>query len=169
MDVMTAFYLPLMFLFSVTGPAPRAPKPVMLPPSVNACDMVTRPDVEQALGRHILEAGWKVKSSRQRCDYQAAGGQVTIRMEHSTAVLDPKTEFSALKKTFPGSKARELAGMGAPAMLLDLPDAGTQVFVIDGEHRYLLVSILGFGDPARVSKAAERLAREAFKRSAREQ
>ena len=50
---------------------------------------------------------------------------------------------------------------------LDLPDAGTQVFVIDGEHRYLLVSILGFGDPARVSKAAERLAREAFKRSAR--
>jgi hypothetical protein len=168
MDLMTAaFYLPLMLLFSVTGPAPRASKPVFPPLSVHACDMVTKPDVEQALGRHLLKAGWKIQSSHRRCDYQAEGGQVTIRLEHSTAPLDPKIEFTALKKTFPGSRAKELAGMGAPAMLLDLPDAGTQVFVIDGEHRYLLVSILGFGDPARVSKAAERLAREAFKRAAR--
>jgi hypothetical protein len=168
MDVMSlTFFLPLMVMFSATGPVPRAPKPVTLLPVINACDVVTKPDVEEALGRHMLEAGWQVRSTRERCDYQAEGGQVTIRLEHSSAVLDPKTEFSALKKTFPGSHARELAGLGVPAMLLDLPDAGTQVFIIDGEHRYLLVSILGFGDPARVSKAAEQLAREAFKRSAR--
>ena len=168
MDVMSpTFFLPLFVLFSATGPVPRAPKPVLLAPSTSACDVVTRPDVEEALGRHLLEAGWQVHSTHERCDYRAEGGQVTIRLEHSTAVLDAKAEFTALKKTFPGSHARELAGMGAPAMLLDLPDAGTQVFVIDGEHRYLLVSILGFGDPARVSKAAEQLAREAFKRSAR--
>jgi hypothetical protein len=90
---------------------------------------------------------------------------VTIRLEHSSVALDPKTEFAALKKTFPGSHARELSGMGAPAMLLDLPDAGTQVFVIDGQHHFLLVSVLGFGDPGVVSKAAERLAREALKRA----
>jgi hypothetical protein len=162
-----ALLLPLTVLFSATGPAPRAPKPVPMFHAINACDVVTKPDVEEALGRHLLEAGWQVRSTHERCDYQAGGGQVTIRLEHSTAALDPKTEFTALKKTFPGSHARELAGLGAPAMLLDLPDAGTQVFVIDGEHRYLLVSILGFGDPSRVSKAAERLAREAFKRTAR--
>jgi hypothetical protein len=168
MNVMSVtFFLPWLVLFSTTGPTPPAPKPVALLPVINACDVVTKPDVEQALGRHILEAGWQVRSTHERCDYQAEGGQVTIRLEHSAAVLNPKTEFTALKKTFPGSHSRELAGLGAPAMLLDLPDAGTQVFVIDGEHRYLLVSILGFGDPARVSKAAERLAREAFKRSAR--
>jgi hypothetical protein len=168
MNVMSlTFLLPLTLLFSTTGPTPRTPKPVSLFPVINACDVVTRPDVEKALGRHMLEAGWQVRSTHERCDYQAQGGQVTIRLEHSAAVLDPKTEFTALKKTFPGSRARELAGLGAPAMLLDLPEAGTQVFVIDGEHRYLLVSILGFGDPARVSKAAEQLAREAFKRTAR--
>jgi hypothetical protein len=162
-----ALGLSLGFLSLTTGPVQRPPKPIQFSPAVKVCDVVTMPDVEQALGRHMLEAGWTTKSSRERCDYQAEGGQVSIRLEHSGAVLDPKVEFEALKNTFPGSRARELSDMGAPAMLLDLPDAGTQVFVIDGEHRYLLVSILGFGDPARVSKAAEQLAREAFKRSAR--
>ena len=161
------FFLHLMVMFSTTGPVPRAPKPLSFFLAINACDVVTKPDVEEALGRHLLEAGWQVQSTHERCDYRAEGGQVTIRLEHSIAVLDAKTEFTALKKTFPGSRARDLAGMGAPAMLLDLPNAGTQVFVIDGEHHYLLVSILGFGDPARVSKAAEQLAREAFRRSPR--
>jgi hypothetical protein len=155
-----------MTLFSVPTPTPRPTQPVA-PKVLMACDVVTKPDVELALGRHLLEAGWQVRSTRERCDYQAAGGQVTIRLENSSVALDPRTEFAALKNTFPGSQARELQGLGAPAMLLDLPEAGTQVFVIDGEHRYLLVSILGFGDPGRVSQAAERLAREAFKRTSR--
>ena len=161
-----ALVLSLGFVSLATGPVQRPPRPIQFSQPVNVCDVVTKPDVEHALGRHILEAGWTTKSSKERCDYQAEGGQVSIRLEHSATVLNPKAEFEALKHTFPGSRARELLDMGAPAMLLDLPDAGTQVFVIDGEHRYLLVSILGFGDPARVSKAAEQLAREVFKRSA---
>ena len=165
MSVALVLPLSIGLLFSATGSVSQPPKPIQFLRAINVCDVVTRPDIEHALGRHMLEAGWTTKSSRERCDYQADGGQVSIRLEHSSAVLVPKIEFEALKNTFPGSHARELSGMGAPAMLLDLPDAGTQVFVIDGEHRYLLVSILGFGDPARVSKAAEQLAREAFKRS----
>jgi hypothetical protein len=161
-----ALYLPLAISFSTDG-ARQVPKP--LPPLrvVNVCEVVTKPDVELALGRHLVGAGWTTRSSRERCDYQAEGGQVTIRLEHSATTLDPKTEFAALKKAFRGSHARQLAGMGAPAILLDLPEAGTQVFVIEGDHRYLLVSILGFGDAAKVSKAAELLARQAFQRAAR--
>jgi hypothetical protein len=162
-----ALFLPLAISFSTDVTVRQVPK--LAPPArvVSVCEVVTKPDVELALGRHLMGGGWTTRSSRERCDYQAEGGQVTIRLEHSSTTLDPKSEFAALKKTFPGSHARELAGMGAPAMLLDLPDAGTQVFVIDGEHRYLLVSILGFGDAAKVSKAAELLARQAFERAAR--
>lgn len=162
-----AFLIPLAMMFTVTSPGPRTPKAEWIPPVLNACDVVTRPQVEEALGRHILEAGWTVHSTHARCEYQAQGGQISIRLENSATPLDPKAEFEALMKTFPGSHTRLLTGLGAPAILLDLPDAGTQVFVIDGEHRYLLVSILGFGDADRVSKAAERLAREAFKRTTR--
>ena len=85
----------LLSLSLATGPVPQSPKPIQFPQPVNVCEVVTKPDVEHALGRHMLtEQGVGTESRLAReCDYQAAGGQVTIRLEHSSAALDPKVEF----------------------------------------------------------------------------
>ena len=46
---------------------------------------------------------------------------------------------------------------------LDVAGAGTQLHVIRGRD-YLMISILGFGDAAQVSNAADRLAKIALRR-----
>ena len=55
-------------------------------------------------------------------------------------------------------------GFGGTAFFLDIAGAGTQLHIVRGDRNYLLVSVLGFGEAARVSRAAERMARKALGR-----
>jgi hypothetical protein len=48
--------------------------------------------------------------------------------------------------------------------LLEIGDSGAQVHVIRGEHDYLMVSVLGLGNAARVAEIAEALASKALAR-----
>jgi hypothetical protein len=156
-----AFYLPLVSLLSsLNHPAPKVEPP--LTAVVNVCDVQIQRQVEEATAAYTLKARWDLVS-RERCEYLAEGGRITIRSGHSTQPLSAKFEFSALKQAFPDARAREVSSIGAPALVLDLPDSGTQVFALTGEHDYLMVSILGFGDSSHISQTAERLARAALR------
>jgi hypothetical protein len=159
-----ALYLPLVSLFSTFSPQVHAPRPSVA--VVNVCDAVTRRAVEDAVASYTMRARWDLLS-RERCEYLADEGRVTIRYGHSHQALDVKSELAALKKAFPDSKARMVSTVAAPAILLDIRDSGAQVFAVAGDHDYVMVSILGFGESAHISETAQRLARSAMNGVAR--
>jgi hypothetical protein len=47
---------------------------------------------------------------------------------------------------------------------MDIPNAGTQLHIVDGGSQHLMVSILGFGDASKVSGVAVQIARKAMTR-----
>lgn len=75
-----------------------------------------------------------------------------------------EAEIAGLKASIPESVIRKARGLGKRAFFLDIPGAGTQLYVINGDSDFLMVSVLGFGEAAQVSPAAESLARKALGR-----
>jgi hypothetical protein len=147
----------LLLLMFAGSTAPLVKKPTA-PLNLTVCEAVTRQQVEAALERKVWAGEWQVRSAPDRCDYQVDGGQITIRSEHSDTILEPKREFSGLRESFPEANIREFSLNDSPAMLLELPHTGVQVFVIPTSRQYVMVSILGFGESPRISEAARRLA-----------
>ncbi len=98
------------------------------------------------------------------CDYAAGNGQVTVTLQRLAAKLDLPFEMKGLKAVAPKGRVREAAGMGTVAFFLDIPGAGTQLHVLRGERDYVMVSVLGFGEPEEVAAAAEAMARNALAR-----
>jgi hypothetical protein len=132
--------------------------------AVTACAAVTRPEVEQALGQSVLEGKEQTAATESTCDYTGVYGQVTVTIQKLPANPDIAAEIESLKQSIPGATVRNAGGLGPRAFFLDIKGAGTQLHVVRGERNYLLVSVLGFGEAAQVSAAAERLARTALDR-----
>jgi hypothetical protein len=105
-----------------------------------------------------------VEGLASTCDYSRRHGQVSVTVQSLQQKLNLEPEIAALKESFPDSAIREATGLGARAFFLDIPGAGTQLYVIQGDSNFLMVSILGFGEAAQVSPAAEALARKALGR-----
>jgi hypothetical protein len=121
-------------------------------------------DLESALGRRFRRGLEESRGAESTCDYGTGNGQVSITLQRLSAKLDIPAEIESLKESIPESKARMAPGLGSVAFFLDIEGAGTQLHVIRDERDYVMVSILGFGDAAQVSAAAERLARAALGR-----
>jgi hypothetical protein len=131
---------------------------------VSACAAVTKTDVFQALGVAVEKDRETVEGPASTCDYYRWHGQVSVTVRSFEKKLNLDPEIAALKESFPDSAIREATGLGARAFFLDIPGAGTQLYVIQGDSSFLMVSILGFGEAAQVSPAAEALARKALGR-----
>ena len=155
MDLMT----PLLLLLAASTPAP---KPALKPLAPLApCEIVTNADVRQAFRRPF----GKGSADASSCEYAAFDHQVVaIKMKHSIARLEVRTEMVTLRKAFPEARMRDAKGFAAPAFFLDLPGVGTQLFVIRGEHDFLLVSVMGLGEPKKVAPAAAQVAKIALDR-----
>jgi hypothetical protein len=125
---------------------------------------VTAADLERALGRRFGHGREESHGAESTCDYGAGNGQVSITIQRLNAKVDIATEIESLKTNIPESMVRMISGLGSTAFFLDIAGAGTQLHAIKGERDYVMVSILGFGDAAAVSTAAERLARAALGR-----
>lgn len=141
-----------------SGVQPGPPKPV------SACVAVTRADIQEALGQSVAKGEEQTDDLESTCDYAGAYGQVTITIRRLAEKLNIPAEKENLVKTIPESKVRDVEGIGTRAFFLDITGAGTQLHVIRGDHEYLLVSVLGFGDAEQVSAAAKRIARKALDR-----
>jgi hypothetical protein len=135
--------------------------------AVSACGIVTRADVEKALGRPVSPGEERADGSETSCDFSSGGGQVTVTLHRLAAKLDLGAELANLKAAFPEARLRTEAGIGTQAYFLDIDEAGTQLHVLRGEAEYLLVSILGFGEPGDVAPSARSIARLALTRLAR--
>ena len=103
-------------------------------------------------------------AGQSTCDYASEKGQVTVTVHHSTAKLDVAAEVAALKAAIPEAKLRDAPGLGVRAFFLDIPGAGTQLHNPCSDSDYLMISVLGFGNPADVAAQTEKLARRALAR-----
>ena len=129
--------------------------------AVAPCQVVTHQEVQQAFKRPFA----KGSEDPNACEYTAIGEQVVaIKMQHSAAKLDLQAEQLTLRKAFPEARVRDAVGLGSAAFFLDLPGIGTQLFVIRGEHDFLLVSVMGLGEAKKVANPARAIAKLALDR-----
>ena len=147
-------------LYAANQNAPA--RPVTSQP-LNACALVTRFEVEQAIGRRFSEGKEESERRSSNCDYSAKGALVSITIQRLAAKPDLAAEITALKKEIPEGVVREARDFPR-AFYLDVPEAGTQLHIINDRNEYLMISILGFGDPSQVSATALELARKAMRR-----
>jgi len=133
------------------------------PKAVSACLALTRWDVQFALGRSVGRAQEETSASSSTCDYSTDRGRVTVTLQRLDRDPELASEIAALKSEIEGATARPASAVGPVAFFLDIAGAGTQLHVIRGRE-YLLVSVLGFGEAARVSRAVEKMARVAMSR-----
>ena len=153
----------LLLLFAA-GTRPGVP-PATTPKlkAMTACLAVTRADVEMALGRRVGKAQEELRATESTCDYASAHGQVTVTLQRLQAEPDLPAEMAAMQREIADSSVRPGPALGTGAFFLDIAGAGTQLHVMRGRE-YLLVSVLGFGEGAAVSAAAEQMARAALGR-----
>ena len=138
------------------------PRPIEAP----ACAIVTRVDVEDALGVRVSVGKEEIEGRSSNCDYAAGGGMVSITVQRLGAKPNLAVESAAMGKEIPQSVIREAPEFPL-SFYLDIPEAGTQLHIITPNNEHLMVSILGFGEAPRVSGAAARMARRGLARLAR--
>jgi hypothetical protein len=126
--------------------------------------VVTKADVVKALGLSVERGEAEEQESVSTCSYSRQHGLVSVTLQRLQKKLNLAVEIAALKASIPDSTIREANGLGERAFFLDMPGAGTQLYVIHGDSDFLMVSVLGFGEPSSVSPAAESLARKALGR-----
>lgn len=150
--------LVLIFLAASTPPPKALPKG---PSRILPCELVTNLEVRRAFKRPFASGVADATS----CEYTALEQQVVaIKMQHSAARINVQAEMVTLRKAFPDARLRDAAGLGGPAFFLDLPGIGTQLFVIRGDHDFLLISVMGLGEAKRVAGGARQIARIALDR-----
>jgi len=148
--------------FAFYGASSSLPKPALKPPTAIApCQVVAHQEVQQAFKRMFAKGTEDANS----CEYTAIGDQtVAIKMQHSARKLDVQAEMLTLRKAFPEARMRDAAGLGTAAFFLDLPGIGTQLFVIRGDHDFLLVSVMGLGEAKKISNPTRQIAKLALDR-----
>ncbi len=125
---------------------------------------MTAAELEHELGRRFGRGQEESRGAESTCDYGAGNGQVSITIQRLSGKPDIAAEIESLKRNIEDSSVRMVSGIGSAAFFLDIAGAGTQLHAIRDDRDYVMVSILGFGDAAQVSPAAERLARAALGR-----
>jgi hypothetical protein len=154
----------LSILFAVSAatqnPAAGLPSPAR---QLTACSIVTKADVEQAIGLSVSDGTEEIQGKSSTCDYGTKTGLISITIQKLTNKPDLKNEILALKKEIPEGVVRDAPGF-PEAFYLDIPDAGTQLHIVNGGFQHLMISILGFGDASEVSGVAVRIARKAMSR-----
>ncbi len=132
-----------------------------------SCGWVTKLEAELELGRRLEAGADEQEGGESSCTYAAGDGKeamVRISSQQLPAGVDPAHELAVLKAGFPDAAICPIPGLGRWAVLMQIPGAGAQAHVVSESGKYLLVSVLGFGDGARVTAAAEALARKAASR-----
>ena len=164
MGFMLALFPVIVLLSLSQNTRPAAVQTLVPQKLVSACAAVTRTDVEEALGRYVDKGTEQSDSLQSTCDYAGKNGVVTVQIHRLSAELNIPSEIEQLKAALPGATVRETEGMGSHAFFLDIPNAGTQLHVIRGSEYYVLVSVLGFGDAAKVTGAVESIGRKVLAR-----
>lgn len=134
-------------------------------PPLAFCSAVSLSQVELAIGHRLEAATPEYSRQASTCDYGLGDTAVRIATQHLPAPLDLTTEIATLKAAFPGATIAEIKGLGTRAFALHVPDAGIQLHILQGDREYLLISVMGAGDPQYAFEAATKLAHALLLRS----
>jgi hypothetical protein len=169
--VLPLSYLPLVFAAVLahhpvpdSGPAAHLAVAACHRSTASACAVVNRTDVVQALGLAVEKGEEETDGSASTCGYARRRGRVSVTLQRLQGKLDLEAEMASLKASVPGATIREAPGLGTRAFFLDIPGAGTQLYVIRGDSDFLMISVLGFGEAAQTWPAADAMARAALGR-----
>ena len=141
----------LLLMASRTRPASIVPR------ALGACTAVTADDLQRTLGISFRRGQESSAGKQSTCDYAIGNAQVSVTIQRLDGAVDIAAEMEAMKREMPGVTVRRL---GEASFIVEIPGAGAQVHAVH-EHESLMVSILGLGDGAAISEAAEQLARTA--------
>lgn len=153
----------MLLLFLASGVHTPVPAGKAAPKALTACLAISRAEVQFALGRPVVRSQEEISGADSACDYTAGRTQVTLTLQRLKQAVDIQAEMAALQRAIEGSSARLAPKWGNCAFFLDIPGAGTQLHIIRG-HNYLLVSVLGLGDPVSTSYVVEKIAQIASAR-----
>jgi hypothetical protein len=90
---------------------------------------------------------------------------VTVTIRRIETPIDLQAEAEGLKELIAGSTLRTLDAAGGRGFYLRIPEAGAQLYMVK-DDRFVLVSILGFGEADEVYGAARELASKAIGKAA---
>ena len=90
---------------------------------------------------------------------------VTVAIRRLEIPLDLQAEVAGLKALMEGSTLRTVDDTGGRGFYLLIPEAGAQLYIVK-DDRFVLISILGFGEGEAVYGAARELAFRAMGKAA---
>ena len=156
------------FLISVGAVAaaqqPKAPKVIPVPNPAGVCGLVTKADIEQALGVSIGYPVPQMAHDADVCSYSnPKGSKVNILLSRSPKKRDLSHAVEQAKKGVPDAKIRELPGLGDKALLVQAPKGPTMLSIYRGGDA-LVVSVYGMPSGPKAEAAVEKIARKAYKR-----
>ena len=134
----------------------------------DACALVTKAEIEQALG---VKLGDAKKNPRMQnpgvlssCDYSTPeGGEVGILIRQNAVKYVIGSEKAEFEKQ--GMKLRYMKGLGTTAFFIDMFGMGTGLGVFRGDYDYVQLSaMLISGDPAKIAAGLEKVARLVIER-----
>lgn len=160
----SAILLLMVLTFGGVTRAAQQAKPNVAAKPPSACSLVTRAEIEQAIGTTIGNGVTHEAGEADVCAYaNSKGNKVNIFVSRS----QNKRDFSALvgqaKEALPNAKVREFQGLGERALLVEDPNGPTILSVYRGGDA-LVVSVYGIPNGPKAEAAVEKIARKAYKR-----
>lgn len=146
----------LLVSLAAAGAAPRGAS--LIP--VTACSAVSRLDVQLALGFSVGKGVEEEGKDHSTCDYAGTNGIVSITIHRLGEAVSLPAQRQQLRAAFPNAEFKPAGIPGASGFYMHLPKAGTQLHFLQSPTRYVLISILGFGEGPQVEGAAGWLARK---------
>jgi len=158
--------VPLILLWTLEGTLSAAPqtKPKPAAKPLSACAVVTKAEIEQAIGTTLGNGMPHGVREADVCAYEnKKGNKVNIFVSRSNDKRDLTTLVEEAKKALPKAKVQEIKGLGDKALLVDDPK-GPSMLSIYRRGDALVVSVYGISDRAKADAAVEKIARKAFGR-----
>ena len=132
--------------------------------SLSACTLVTKAEIEQAIGTVVGTAVQRQVGKAYVCTYEnPKGNKVNIFIARAQGKRDLSTLLVEAQKALPQAKVRELPGIGEKALLVTDPKGGTILSVYRGGDS-LVVSVYGISNNAKAETAVEKISKKAFSR-----
>lgn len=144
--------------------AAQQPQPPQRVEPFVPCTLVTKADIEQAIGTPVGYGVPQMTAREDVCAYSNPNGTtVKISVYRSQNKRNLSTLADGARKALPNATVRELPGLGEKALLVEYPKGGTMLSVYRGGDA-LVVMVYGIANGAKADAAVEKIARKAFSR-----
>ena len=131
---------------------------------LGACGIVSKAEIEQAIGTTLGNPTQREVEEANICTYEnAKGNKVKIYLARAQGERDLSTLADQARKALPEAKVQEFPGLGEKALLVSDPRGATILSVYRGGDS-LVVSVYGIRNGAKAEAAVESIAKKAYSR-----